>query len=187
MTAGIRGRPADTVANQMLPLESAAVFFNGGKLSSECGDEIRYQVDRSEARQFYITQLGWSCAAFDQVDWALRRRVLQHKPDMFKAWLFKQTSSFCATGQNMAQWFDDDITECPNCGLIDETSRHLLHCSDPGRFLLFRQRSREMELWMAQPHTDPILPSIITLYIFHCGKKSMASLCRHNSELLISA
>ena len=184
VTAGIRGRPADTVANQMLPLESAAVFFNGGKLSSECGDEIRYQVDRSEARQFYITQLGWSCAGFDQADWAARRRVLQHKPDMFKAWLFKQTSSFCATGRNMARWFDDDITECPNCGVADETSWHLLHCSDPGRFQLFRERLREMELWMAQPHTDPILASIITLYIFHRGKKSMASLCRNNSEYL---
>ena len=184
VTSGIRSPPPDSIDGQLLPLESAAVFFNGGKLSSECGDEIRFQVDRSEARQFYITQLGWSCAAFDHVDWAARRRVLHHKPDMFRSWLFKQTSSFCATGRNMARWYDETVTECPNCGAPDEDSRHLLHCPDAGRFALFRERLKELEQWMSRPHTDPILADILSLYIFHRGSKTMASLCGRNREYL---
>ena len=102
-----------TKARQMLLSESAAVFYNKGKLRSECGDDIRYQVERVNARQFYVTQLGWSGAAFDQVNWEARDQALKGKPDMFQTWLAKQTSTFCATGLNMVRWFNSEVSECP--------------------------------------------------------------------------
>jgi hypothetical protein len=39
---------------------------------------------------------------------------------MFKTWLCKQSSGFCATGTNMQRWFGDEITNCPNCGTPGE-------------------------------------------------------------------
>eukprot|EP00956_Cyclotella_meneghiniana_P029937 scaffold74185_cov36-Cyclotella_meneghiniana.AAC.1 len=97
-----------------------------------CNTAVR--VGRVNARQFYVTQLiGWSGAAFDQVDWEARDQALKSKPDMFKTWLAKQTSTFCATGLNMVRSFDSEMSECPNCGAPDEQASHLLHCPDPGR------------------------------------------------------
>eukprot|EP00956_Cyclotella_meneghiniana_P010918 scaffold15270_cov101-Cyclotella_meneghiniana.AAC.2 len=173
-----------TNARQLLPSESVAVFYNKGKLSSECGDDIRYQVGRVKARQFYVTQLGWSGAAFDQVDWEARDHALRGKPDMFKTWLAKQTSTFCATGLNMVRWFDSEVSECPNCGAPDERASHLLHCPDPGRFRLFRDRLQELGEWLRKPHTDPILADILEQYIFHRGEKTLASLCQGRQEFL---
>jgi hypothetical protein len=101
--------PVDT-DRQRLPLESVALYYNGSKISGECGREIRFQIGKVKARVFYITQLGWYATAFDNVDWESRDKALHGKPDMFKMWLFKQSSSFCATGKNMGRWFGSEHT-----------------------------------------------------------------------------
>jgi hypothetical protein len=46
------------IQRQLLPLESAAVFHDGSKISGECGAEIRYQIGKKQACCFYISQLG---------------------------------------------------------------------------------------------------------------------------------
>ena len=160
---------------QTLPLESVALFYCGCKISGECGAEIRFQVGKVEARQFYLTQLGWYAATFDNVDWISRDKALARKPDMFKMWLCKQTSSFCASGKNMGRWFGSEHTSCPNCGTADEDSRHLLHCTDAGRFALFRTELDSLSAWLQQNHTDPLLARVLREYIFARGEKSLSS------------
>lgn len=58
-----------SIKRQMLPLETAALFYNGIKIVDECGSEIRFQIGKSKAREFYITQLGWYASTFNNVDW----------------------------------------------------------------------------------------------------------------------
>lgn len=77
-------------------------------------------VGKYKARSFYLNSLGWFASVFDSVDWEARNRALESKPDMFKTWLCKQSSGFCATGTNMQRWFGDEITNCPNCGTPGE-------------------------------------------------------------------
>jgi hypothetical protein len=84
VTKGIRERPHFTHEAQQLPLESASVYYNSVKLSSECGSEIRFQVGKSKARQYYINSLGWFASTFDSIDWEARDKALDSKPDMFK-------------------------------------------------------------------------------------------------------
>jgi hypothetical protein len=62
--------------------------------SGECGAEIRYQIGKKQACQFYISQLGWHAQVFDNIDWKARDCALEGKPDMFKQWLFKQGSGW---------------------------------------------------------------------------------------------
>jgi hypothetical protein len=47
-----------TTARPRLLLESVALFHNGVKISGECGREIRFQIGKVEARDFYINHLG---------------------------------------------------------------------------------------------------------------------------------
>jgi hypothetical protein len=161
---------------QRLPLESVALFYNGSKISGECGREIRFQIGKVEARTFYITQLGWYATAFDNVDWELRDKALHGKPDMFKMWLFKQVSSFCATGKNMGRWFGSEHTECPNCSQPDEDSKHLLHCRDSGRYSLFRSEVNNLVVWLREGSTDPALATILSEYLQACGSKRLDAL-----------
>jgi hypothetical protein len=51
-------------ARQLLPMETAAVFHDGHKISGECGCNIRFHIGMVEARVFYLTQLGWYEATY---------------------------------------------------------------------------------------------------------------------------
>jgi hypothetical protein len=147
-----------TKARQLLPLETVAVFVHDGhKISGECGSDIRFHIGMVEARAFYISQLGWYAATFDNVDWKSRDKCLSPKPDMFKMWIFKQSSIFCASGCNMGRWFSSEHTSCPNCGMEDEDSAHLMHCQDSGCFGLFREEVNKLAEWLQSSHTDPDL------------------------------
>jgi hypothetical protein len=137
------------------------VYYNSVKLSIECGSEIRFQVGKSKACQYYINSLGWFASTFDSINWEARDKALDSKPDMFKIWLSKQGSGFCATGKNMQHWFGDKITHCPNCGGAHEDAAHLLHCPDTGRFSLFRQEVKSLHKWLEQDHTHPELARLL--------------------------
>ena len=154
-----------SVERQRLPLESAAVFVKGSKLTGECGEEIRFVMGRTKARRFYLEDLGWMAATFDAVDWEARDQALSRTSDMFRTWLCKQCSSFCATGRNMERWFDSEATACPNCRIDDETADHLLHCFDPGRTAFFNDEVKSLQGWLTQEHTDPELASALSRYI----------------------
>lgn len=166
---GIQNPPLAIPSRQRLPLESAAVYYKDRKLSGECGSEIRFQAGRVAARRFYIGELGWYSATFDSVDWEARDKSISSKPDMFRIWLFKQSSSFCASGKNMGRWFGSAVTCCPNCLQPDEDAAHLLHCPDPGRFALLRDELRGLEDWMQKSYTHPSLAHAVSHYVFHRG------------------
>jgi hypothetical protein len=99
VSRGILNCPKEvSKALQLLPLESVAVFHDGHKISGECGTDARFHIGMVEARAFYISHLGWYAATFDNVDWKSRDKCLAPKPDMFKMWVFKQSSKFCTSG-----------------------------------------------------------------------------------------
>ena len=164
------------IDRQRLPLESAAVFYNKTKLNSECGSEIRYQMGRRDARHFYLSELGWFAATFDSVDWESRDVVLSGTSDMFRIWLCKQCSSFCATGKNMGRWFGSEATQCPNCEEDNETARHLLHCPAPGRSAFFRDEVQALQGWLGKDHTDPLLGAALSEYIALRGSATLTSI-----------
>eukprot|EP00956_Cyclotella_meneghiniana_P025077 scaffold51495_cov38-Cyclotella_meneghiniana.AAC.3 len=162
------------MTRQILPMESVAVFHGGQKIIGECGSEIRYQIGKVEARDFYINKLGWYAAVFDNVDWAARDKVLSRKPDMFRMWVVKQSSGFISSGKNMRRWFGSEHTQCPNCGKEDEDAQHLMHCPDPGRYALFREEVNKLTVWLEMNHTDPILAKIISRYVRSRGSTRLA-------------
>jgi len=172
---GILECPDQTEINrQLLPLESAAVFYDGRKISGECGSEIRFQIGKVEARRVYVRQVGWHAQVFDNIDWKARDKALEGKPDMFKQWLFKQSSGFCASGKNMGRWFGSEHTSCPNCNSPQEEASHLLHCPDAGRFSLFRTEVKKLEEWLCKHHTDPDLARILPPYLLRRGAVSLS-------------
>jgi hypothetical protein len=163
-------------ARQLLPLETVAVFHDGHKISGEFGSDIRFHIGMVEARAFYISQLGWYAATFDNVDWKSRDKCLSPKPDMFKMWIFKQSSKFCASGRNMGHWFSSEHTSCPNCGMEDEDSAHLMHCQDSGRFGLFREEVNKLLTWLQSSHMDLDSAQVLRVYLINRGAVQMLSI-----------
>eukprot|EP00956_Cyclotella_meneghiniana_P033377 scaffold95526_cov21-Cyclotella_meneghiniana.AAC.1 len=127
-------------------------------------------------RDFYITKLGWYAAVFDNVDWTARDKVLSRKPDMFRMWVYKQSSGFISSGKNMRRWFGSEHSQCPNCGKEDDDAQHLMHCPDPGRYALFREEVQKLTVWLEieMNHIDPILAKIISRYVMTRGSSRLA-------------
>ena len=172
---GILECPEQTgIRRQLLPMESAAIFYDGRKISGECGSEIRFQIGKVEARRVYVSQLGWHAQVFDNIDWKARDQALEGKPDMFKQWLFKQSLTFCASGKNMGWWFGSEHTSCPNCNAPQEDAAHHLHCPDAGRFSLFQTEVNKLEDWLCMHHIDPYLARILPPYILWWGEASLS-------------
>lgn len=161
---------------QRLPLEAAAVYSHHVKLNSEYGSEIRFQMGPKDARHFYLSELWWFAVTFDAVDWDTLDLVLSSTSDMFRIWLCKQFSSFCATRKNMGRWFGSEATQCPNCKEDKETSQHLLHCPDAGRSAFFRDEVKTLQSWPASNHADPSLGAALSEYIAGRGSATLASI-----------
>jgi hypothetical protein len=95
---------------------------------------------------------------------------------MFKMWMFKQSSKFRASGRNMGRWFSSEHTSCPNCGMEDEDSAHLMHCQDSGRFGLFRKEVNKLLTWLQSSHTDPDSAQVLRVYLMNRGAVQMLSI-----------
>jgi hypothetical protein len=91
-------------------------------------------------------------------------------------WVFKQSLKFCARGRNMGRWFGSEHTSCPNCGMEDEDSNHLMHRRDSGHFALFREEVNKLTAWLQSSHTDPDLARVLLIYLLSRGLVAMSSI-----------
>lgn len=83
----------------------------------------------------------------------------------------------------MKRWFGSEYTNCPNCDMPDEDSRHLLHCTDAGRYALYRSEVDKVVSWLQQHHTDPELAGVISAYLHGRGNTTLCSLPRLSPEI----
>jgi hypothetical protein len=111
-------------------METAAMFHEGQKISGKCGSDIRFHIGMVEAHAFYISQLGWYAATFDNVDWKLRDKCFAPKPDMFKMWVLLNVDNWMAQFISKllhlthGQWIYHNISKYHNkLGLFCKTER----------------------------------------------------------------
>jgi hypothetical protein len=121
--------------------------MDGVELTTDVGPEVRLQLRKEEAEQFYMKPcniingvnrggLGWSSQRFHAVAWTTIESALMSKPDMFQLWLSKQWIGICTTRRNMAHIqdiLDDNAQIATNHARLAITSTNILkqdaHCS----------------------------------------------------------
>lgn len=142
-------------------------------------------MGKKDARHFYLTELGWFSSTFEAVDWESRDKVLSSTTDMFRIWLCKQCSTFCASGKNMGRWFGSEATQCPNCEEQQEDSHHLLHCPDPGRSSFLREELKTVQSWLTERHTNPILGAALSEYLSGRGRRTLTDIIGTTRDTLL--
>ncbi len=181
-------KPIFSVPHQpVLPKESAAVFINNIKQTSDVAKEVRFALGHVDAEKFYTTPLGernkhgqrdkrgglgWSKASFDAVDWRALDSTLDPKPQMYKEWLAKQCSGFCGTQSMVARWDHTRNGLCPNCGKKEDAA-HLNVCTDRERTRLLNTMADNLAKWLATHHAHPSLLYWIPRYIKLRGSKTL--------------
>ena len=163
----------------LLPREDAALFVDGFKQTSDPAKSIRYARGKAEARDFLIGTKKWSSEKFDEVAWEWLDATLDNKPDMFRIWLTKQHTNFCASRVQVGRCEGLSDTSCPNCGKPHERAEHLCVCPCEDRTRLFRESTEKLEQWLLSHHcTHPELAYWIPKYILSRGLLPFAELGR---------
>ncbi len=91
---------------------------------------------------------------------------------MYRIWLSKQHSNFCATARNMKRVGHSDDDRCPSCWKRRERANHLCRCPSQVRTQLFLDNVDELEKWLtAEDRTCPELAYWTIKYIL--GRDSL--------------
>jgi len=169
----IRTRDRD-INCQRLPQERAAVIVGGVKQTSDVAKDMRYELGRKDAEQFYVEVLHWPRAVFHSVAWEFRDACLDASSDNYRSWLAKQCSGFSGTQAMVSRWDSSRNDRCPNCERR-ENSKHLLVCPDFYRTKLLRDSVDDFDAWLERSYTDPDIRYWITRYILLRGTRKLSS------------
>jgi hypothetical protein len=152
--------------------QSAAVFIDGEKQTTDLAKELRYLMGKAKARQFYADEKIMDVSIFDSVAWEDLRSLLQGRPKMYQLWFGKQCqcSGFCGTGDKLSQWDRTESNKCPNCGSFEKAD-HLNKCSSKIRRGLLTDSLYDLLEWMEENCTHPELLLWIPLYLQKQGYK----------------
>lgn len=171
-------------STDMLPKEAVAIYVTKQKITSDPTNSLRYLLGRSEARLFLTLEQGWTGDTFDSVGWDWLHLVLSSKPVMFRLWLGKQHSNFCATGVQMKRCKMSDDDRCPSCWAPRERARHLCICPSESRTKLFHDNVSELEAWLSlNDNTDSELAYWLIKYILGRGSLRFAALGSLSQDL----
>lgn len=171
-------------ASGTLPRERSAIFIGNEKITSDPTNALRYLISKFRAKHFLVSHHGWSEAQFDSVGWDWLDKVLAKKPVMYRIWLSKQHSNFCATARNMkrAGYSDDD--RCPSCWKRKERANHLCRCPSQVRTQLFLDNVNKLEQWLsADDKTCPELAYWTIKFILGRGALTFAELGAMSMEV----
>ena len=166
--------PLDNKSCRMLPLETARLYVNGTKQTSDVGKGLRRNIGRQTAREFYKEKGLMPPEVFDSVEWDAIELTLSDKPRMYKLWYGKQCSGFCGTNSKLVQWGRTDDSRCPDCNRLGEDAAHLMECPNSHRRALLGEQVRKLETWMAAHSTEPELARLVAEYLRGGGRRKFA-------------
>jgi hypothetical protein len=177
-----------TSIGQLLPKESVGLYIHNRKITSDPANELRYLLGKTEAKRFLIENQGWTETTFEDTGWDWLHKVLASKPVMFRLWLSKQHSNFCATGMQTVRCGMSDDNRCPSCWQSKERAEHLCRCPSKSRTDLFLDNVSELEQWLtSHDNTEPELGYWLVKYIRGRGSLQFAELGEFSDDLATAA
>ena len=110
-------------------------------------------------------------------------RVMKSFPKMFRVFITKQVSHFCATNRMLSLIDGKTKNQCPSCGCPNENTTHITRCLDPGRSITFIKNVNSIKDWLTTQKTGPQITSCITQYLLAGGRTSMTAITRNMPAL----
>ena len=139
------------------------MFVQGGKLTSDTGDTLRFWAHRQLARTYYHSKGIISHDQFDATDWWSLQSTLTSLPRLFQLWAAKHVNRIAGTMSFLSHQ-DGRCDRCPSCKTCAETCPHIARCPEAGRASAFDQSTDELELWLGANNTHPDLQSMLLRY-----------------------
>jgi hypothetical protein len=76
-------------------------------------------------------------------------------------WLSKWLTGFCGIGIMLQRYRHQTHSNCPRCGIPNETTAHIIQCQDKGAKTLWQLEICKMEQWMLNNEGHPEMVQFI--------------------------
>ncbi len=155
--------------NGAFPLEDFQVHTDGRKLTGPTKTSLEEHWGRAKAKRFFdVKGIVWS-SEFNAIWWAGLHRAIASYPQMFRIFISKQVSGWCGSNSKLSLWDSNVDNICPNCGIINETSKHMTRCTHDSRVTLFRESVEEVTECLEEANAEPVLITMIEEYLLAQG------------------
>jgi hypothetical protein len=114
------------------PFEQVRVYIGNKKLTGSARWQLTRFWGEQTARTLFNARGIGHAHNFGLIYWKGMDRVIQAVPEMFRVFITKQVSRFCATNKMLSIIDGKTKNQCPNCGSPNETTAHITRCLDPG-------------------------------------------------------
>ena len=166
--------PFNLPKQRAFPLEPICMFMGNEKMTSDTGGQIRFAAHRVIAKKVYHALGVLHDHQFEEVDWPHVYDALHGVPRLFQIWACKQVMDIAPTN-NFLKW-DGRDPWCPCCLDCRETTAHILDCEESGRVEALLATADELDNWLDETDTDPLLADCIIDFVRGRGGRTMAEI-----------
>ena len=160
----------------MFPLEPIGMFVQGGKLTSDTGDTLRFWAHSQLARTHYHSKGIILHEQFDETDWWSLQSTLTSLPRLFQLWAAKQVTGLAGMNYKQSIYKDQHSPICPSCDVSVETCAHVLHCREAGRVAALLRSIELLDEWLDRTGTDIALRQCLVNFAKGRGGQTMSEL-----------
>lgn len=93
--------------------------------------------------------------SFPKMDFQSIRMAYKSLPLFYQLRVPKWITQRLPVGQRIARWDIEQASNCPRCGIENETHSHLVRCQHPGATTKINQWLNDLELWLTKQSTHP--------------------------------
>lgn len=116
-------------------------------------------------KDYLVSKNAVTGASFHQINWDAIENAFSLMSDPFRLWAVKFVSGFSGTATRMHQWKLWPSPLCPCCGLVPETTAHLLDCVAPSIARARISGIHRIFQWLTTWETHPLLASSMRAFL----------------------
>ena len=98
----------------------------------------------------------------NMIDWDLKHVSHKNSTKNTNRWLCKHSTGFCGVGKMLLRYKYQSHSTCPQCGVSQETTSHVLQCKDAAACALWDNEVEKLKDWMVKKKVEPNLANIIS-------------------------
>jgi hypothetical protein len=170
-----------------LPFQGWRCQIDNVWMSDEVGTAVRDTVGRTKVMNHLIKTKQMTAAQFNLIYWEPIGTTMSSSPQLYQLWASKQVTRFCATGRMMLAMKMWDNDRCPCCKTVEETTKHILTCTDPEMADCFALALEDLECWLDAHETHPSLQEFLVNYIKSQGTSTFSQLPNLPQDMLTLA
>jgi hypothetical protein len=121
----LAGHASNIFFDGIFSSEEFRVYTKNKKVTGPIKTSLIEHWGQNVAKVFLDRKRIVPLSEFDSIWWDGMRMAMDSYPKMFRIFVAKQVSGWCGSNNKRSLWDSNIANICPNCGMTNETSKHM--------------------------------------------------------------